>query len=260
MTRVFDIDEVRAAVGATTFGGRLHYRSVVDSTNRVARDLLLEMPANLAVFTDFQEAGKGRRGRTWIAPAGSSLLLSVGLKIPPRARPADMSMLGSVAAASALHDETGLRLELKWPNDVLLGNRKVAGILAESVPSPAGTFAIIGIGVNVNFDPESVEGIPESATSVLRALGRPVPIESLAIRLLQRVSELYRDAFDHPDSVYSAWKEQLVTLGRKVAVHEASGTWVGTAMRVDRDGGLEVIPELGASRIVHAADVSVRAD
>lgn len=221
---------------------------VVDSTNRWLRDAAADgAPHRTVVTADHQTAGRGRRDRTWTAPPGSSLLTSVLLREPtsPTAR-AQAVLAATVAMAEALEARSGLPVGVKWPNDLLLGDRKVGGVLAEW----DGAALVVGIGVNLRWArlPPELAG---RATAVNLAGGRPVaPAELL--------DEFLRGLDAHLDSlpgVLDAYRPRLATLGRRVRVELAEADRVGVAVDVDETGRLVLALEGGRRETVAAGDV-----
>jgi len=139
------------------------------------------------VLSDEQSAGRGRLGRSWIAPPGSSLLLSIVLR---REVPSILlTALCSVAIVEAVEDLTGLTSKIKWPNDVMIGARKACGILTEVLSRDERTTTVVGIGLNVNLDP-SAEGLPSTATSLSAELGAEVDRAAMFGALLRRLDAL----------------------------------------------------------------------
>lgn len=253
-----DVDEIRAATRGLLIGAALHYYPRLDSTNRQARDLLAGDWINgTVVIADFQVAGRGRQGRRWLAPPDSSLLLSILLETPPGAAAMDMAMAGSLAVADSVAQVTGVPVELKWPNDALLRGRKFCGILAEATAGGPRRCVVLGIGLNVNFDPVA-HGAPETATSLQNEVGRPLCREMVAVALFKALDLWYRGVTRDPDAVYRAWSSRMGTVGSPVLVVESGATWAGTAIGIRRDGGLLVCDDAGVCRAVYAADVSIR--
>ena len=133
---------------------------------------------------DQQRRGRGRLGRQWVAPARSSLLLSIVLRRP--LEPVDLTALCSVSVVGAIGETTGLHAQVKWPNDVMMRDRKVCGILTEVVHGPGGRTAIVGIGLNVNLDP-SAAALPSTATSLSHELGGTVSRRRLFDALTRQI-------------------------------------------------------------------------
>lgn len=205
-----------------TFGApRVHYRAV-DSTNARARELAERAaPHGTLVTAAKQTAGKGRQGRSWIAPPGRALLCSLVVRDPPRLLP--------LAAGVAVAEEVGAHALLKWPNDVLVGGRKVAGILVEGRPQEG--WAVVGIGVNVAMG----EGdLPADLRWRAGGLGRSrSEIEPTLRRLL---AGLERWIAESPQTVLAALRERDALLGRHVRWQDGEGKAAG----VDEDGRLLV--------------------
>ena len=227
----------------------------VESTQAIAFALAAEGAADgTVVLADSQTAGRGRRGRVWVDEPGASLLASVLLR--PRLDPAGLPLLSlavAVAVADALVELTGVRARLKWPNDVLVGGRKIAGILLESRIGPAPVVAV-GIGVNLaqRGFPPSLEG---RATSVALETGVAVDREALLDALRGRI-ERWRRALERGETpqVLARWRALADTLGRPVTIDGRHGV----AIDIDADGALLVADGDRRHRIV-AGEVADRA-
>jgi BirA family transcriptional regulator, biotin operon repressor / biotin---[acetyl-CoA-carboxylase] ligase len=203
---------------------RVHHR-LVDSTNRVARELAgAGAPHGTLVTADEQSAGRGRAERTWVAPAGSSVLMTVVLRPAPSLLP--------LRAAVAVARICGPAAAIKWPNDVLLDGRKVCGILAEGRPQE--NWAALGIGLNVTAAPP---GFGERATCLAEA-GDPRRVPEVLDTL---VAELDTWLGQPQDAVLDAWRERDALRGSPVRWATGEGTAVG----VDEGGALLVETEAG---------------
>jgi BirA family biotin operon repressor/biotin-[acetyl-CoA-carboxylase] ligase len=255
----FDAEKVRAAATHLVIGSDLRYFPVVDSTNRVAADL----PAGswrhgTTVVTDYQEAGRGRLKRAWVAPPGSSLLLSILLTPAADVPSSDLMMVAGLAVSDAIREISMLSAELKWPNDVLLAERKLGGILAERSVQQGNSRVVLGIGLNLNFDPAAIPELGNSSTSLQRALGRPIEREAVALALFKYCELWYGYLTRDPNSVFSTWAARLQTIGHAVLVSGTGRRWQGVATGVQRDGALLVRDDKGETHAVYAADVSIR--
>jgi BirA family transcriptional regulator, biotin operon repressor / biotin---[acetyl-CoA-carboxylase] ligase len=254
-----DISRLGTARDDGPIGSDLRYFLRVDSTNRIAADL---EPGNWSdgtvVITDYQSAGRGRRGRSWIIPPGTGLLLSVMLAPPHTICPVDSVMLAALAAADAIKNFTGVSAEIKWPNDVLIGGRKVCGILAESASQGGTPRLILGLGMNVNVDPALKPDFPPGATSLSWEVGRELDREELALHLFRSLNLWYRCLLEAPDTVFHAWAARLSCVGHPLLIIDARESWTGFGVGVQRDGGLLIRGEGDTVRTVYAADVSVR--
>jgi len=221
----------------------------VDSTQSVAFALAERGAADrTVVVADQQLAGRGRRGRTWSAPAGTSLLASIVVR-PRLPQPllATLSLTTAVAAAEALRRVTGVEARLKWPNDLLVSGRKIAGILLESrmagraaangsTPSGSGIVTIVGVGINLGqreFPPDLADG----ATSVAIETGRAPSREAVLTALLEEF-DVWRARLEEKgfEPVRERWRRLSDTLGRRVTVDDVSGI----AVDLDVDGALLV--------------------
>lgn len=250
---------IAQATSGLAIGSELRYFPEVDSTNRLAAELAPgHWRSGTILLTDFQTGGRGRRGRRWIAPAGTSLLLSLFLDLGGLPAPPEAMMMAALAVADAVSEHTSLNCDLKWPNDVLVCGRKCCGVLAEYLGTEPGRL-IIGIGINVNFDPQ-IAGLPRTATTLSAQTGHPVSREDLAIRLCKWLDLWYRSFTVSPDDVFVAWASRLDIVDRSVQVSDSDGSWSGVVTAVRRDGALTARRDDGVVRTLYAADVSVRTE
>ncbi|MCS7283078.1 MAG: biotin--[acetyl-CoA-carboxylase] ligase [Anaerolineae bacterium] len=242
-----------------TFGDPLIRLLSTTSTNDVARDLARQgAPEGTVVVADYQTAGRGRMGRRWLAPPGTSLLCSLLFRPhPEHAR--DLPFLCALAAADAVEKVAGLSVALKWPNDLIVvrgeGWRKLGGILAETEVSGGQVeFVVVGIGINVNVPPEVLPSLSPEATSILAETGRETDREQLLIALLEQTDLLYRQlrAGQRP---FAQWVTRLATLGQEVRLSTVEGEWCGIAEAVDEEGALLLRTPDGALRRVLVGDV-----
>ena len=203
------------------------------------------LPEGAIVVADHQTAGRGRLGRTWEAPPGKALLLSVLLRPPLERSGPEISLVAGVAVADALERTLGLSVQLKWPNDVMLRRRKVAGCLAEARD---GTV-VLGIGVNVN---QTRDELPPKAGSVLTLTGRELDREDLLATLLDDLTARYSDWREGGlDAVYDGLGPRDFLRGRQVSVNGTSGV----ATMIDRQGRLEIAVGHGELVTVDSGEV-----
>lgn len=240
-------------------GQVIHFHPSLPSTNATAFRLASDGAEHgEVVVTEQQTAGRGRRGRTWVSPAGLNLYCSAILRpeLPPQ-RAAELTLVAAVALAESLH-EAGADARIKWPNDVQLGGRKVAGILTELSAEPERVhFVILGIGVNLNAGPEDFPPeVASTATSLSMALGRPVNRALFTASLWNRLEEwLDRHLEDGFEAVRLRWKELSSTLGQEVLVRTDRTELRGVAEDIDEAGALLVRTGEGALERVLAGDV-----
>jgi BirA family biotin operon repressor/biotin-[acetyl-CoA-carboxylase] ligase len=206
-------------------------------------------PSGTVLVTDHQTAGRGRLGRKWDAPPGASLLVSVLVRPSAGAarRLHGATQAVGLSAQAACVDVAGFRPDLKWPNDLLVGARKLAGVLSEAVPGAV----VMGMGLNVAWPPEPTELAISASSAAGRAIGRDDMLasylEHLAVRLAQWEQQ--------PDALHADYKAALSTLGLAVRVELAAATIEGVAVDVAPDGQLVVAASGGQQYLVSAADV-----
>lgn len=242
-------------------GSDLRCFEVVDSTNRVARDAARSGAAEgTVVIADAQTRGRGRLGREWVSPPQRNLYVSVVLRPDLDAdRLSLLSIMAGVAACDAVR-EWDPRALLKWPNDVLVEDRKIAGILTEAEQSERGKWSVIlGIGVNLNscegdFPPE----LRGKAASLRMSTGEIIDRARFAACLLQRLELEYdRLRREGGAATRAAWWERSMVAGRSLTVAGLAGTLTGKALGLDEDGALRLQLDGGAERRVLAGDVTV---
>jgi len=240
-------------------GRNLLYLTQTPSTQDVARaEAKRGAPEGTVVLAEEQTAGRGRLGRSWVSPAGKNLYLTLVMR-PPVRRLRVLSIVSPLAVAEALEATVGLSCRLKWPNDVLVGGRKIAGILIETdLAGEAVRYALVGIGVNVNLDVEAAPQIAGIATSVRRELGRDGSREEGLAALLNAFEARYREALVG-GAPFRAWRSRLETLGRRVRATFGERVEEGVAEDVDAEGNLLIRRDDGSLATVEAGDVTLSA-
>ncbi len=258
--------EIRDGLTSAVLGHRVEYRESVGSTNEVAKQMARDgAPEGLLVIAEEQTGGKGRLGRTWASPPGVGIWMSVVLRPPlPPYEAARLTLCAAVAVAAAVQVSTGVPAGIKWPNDIVVQDRKVCGILTElEADWDRVNFAVVGVGINVNtpaadFPPE----LQATATSLLAEAGRPVARAPLVRAILVGLEEAYLQTLDgHFDRVLERWRLFSATLGREVhilPVNPGQPGYVGLAEDLDPDGALVVRLPDGERRRVLAGEVSLR--
>lgn len=253
---------LRRAVGGRRVGAEVRWLASTPSTNDAARDWLDRGgPDGLVVIAGRQTAGRGRRGRGWASPAARGLYLSAGLR-PDLAggAAARLMLLGGVAAAEAIRG-LGLTAEIRWPNDIDVAGRKIAGVLSESrLERGRVTSSVLGIGINLRHRaadfPTEAEGI---ATSFLLELGAAPAEAALAGALLERLDAWYARlgaTAAGPDALLERWKELAPGhRGAGVQVEGEGQRIVGVTCGLAPDGALLVQPEDGPLRAVRVGEV-----
>lgn len=243
-----------------TVGLRTLVFAEVDSTMDVARELGGRgAPHGTAVRAMVQLAGRGRFARRWESSVGDSLLVSVVLRLPPLGTQAPVSVAGALAVQRTVDALTGGPVGIKWPNDVEIGGKKIAGVLVESQVATDGTgVAVLGIGLNVNLQPQAFGGIAESATSLAVVCGTTLALDEVEAALFAHLDEEIGSLVASSSASIYRWRHQLTTLGERVTVSTRKGTVVGLAIDVDEHGALVVRSDDGETQVLHEGDVSLR--
>ena len=252
-------DSVRDRLQTQIIGRDYQHLPSTHSTQNVVATRGHEGAAEgLTVTADEQSAGRGRFRRSWVSPPGASLLVSILLRPSPAVMPM-ITMMAALAVPPAIRRVAPeLSPEIKWPNDVLLGGRKACGILVEAArpEQEDAQFAVLGLGINVNWDTALISEIAETATSLSRETGRVVSRLDLLCALLEELDALYVSALAGGD-IFQQWRAALVTLGRRVQVSGSDSSFEGVAEDVESSGALVVRDNAGQRRVVHAGDVTL---
>lgn len=262
--------EVRAEMAGTRFAD-VRWVDSTGSTNADALDLARDgAPEGIVVVADHQTAGRGRRSRTWQAPPGASLLVSVLLR-PPADVAGAVTMAVAVAMAEAVASVAGVEAGLKWPNDLVVDDRKLAGILAEAdwpagaamsagwrAPAPHERVpVVVGVGLNVSWPEPSEAGDLADTAAALNWLGADVDRADLLVAFLRRLDARYGELVRSRSTgdVRAEWRRRSATLGRRVRVDLGADDVEGTAVDVTDEGHLVVETLEGGRRTFAVGDV-----
>jgi len=212
-------------------------------------------PHGAVMVADHQTAGRGRMGRTWQAPPESALLCSILLRPPPGATLHAALWAVALAAQRALTEESGIDPELKWPNDLMVGSRKLAGILAETVGGSLDGAVVVGLGINVAWE-EPPADVADRAVTVAELAGRAVDRRVLLRRVLASLAPLLTLWAERPSELHALYRARLSTLGQRVRVTLADRELEGEALDVTAQGSLIVrgdgeTVEVSAGDVVH---------
>jgi BirA family biotin operon repressor/biotin-[acetyl-CoA-carboxylase] ligase len=248
-------DEDLQLIRESTFVASLDYHDSIPSTNDHALSLLsksaLRTPA--LILTARQTAGRGRGSNRWWSTAGS-LTFSLVLNRQDLGHPfqwSQISLTAGLAVCDALHDlRPGLEIGLKWPNDVLVRNRKICGILVE-VPPSASHHAIVGIGLNVNNSLQD-QALPlaPAATSLSDTAGYSFSLTDVLIRILNHLSACLRALNQDVDSLHRKWQTLCILTGQRVHVDVGTQRTTGICLGIDHDGALLIESAAGPTRCV----------
>lgn len=244
-------------LGTRFIGQRAIYYPSFPSTNDAAKEEAQKGAVEgTVIVAGEQTAGRGRMKRAWLSPKGS-IALSIIL-YPELAYLPSLIMVASLGVVHCLEKVAGLKAEIKWPNDVLINQKKVCGILIESeVKGKRADYAIIGIGINVNLKPSAFPQISPTATSLSQELGRDISQLDMIRCLLAEIESLYL-ALPSGDAVYKQWRDNLATLGKRVRVSSEETTYEGIAESVASDGSLLLRQPDGSLTKIVAGDVTLR--
>ena len=215
----------------------LYYRTL-PSTMNLARKLAAEgMREGTVILCDEQTEGRGRQGRKWFASPSSSILMSVIFRPTPESLP-QLNMLASLAIVLTIEKATGIKATVKWPNDILIKGKKVAGILMENVFEGENLqAAIVGVGLNVSLDVSQFEEISSIATSLSTELGKEFNRDDILRILLQEMDSLYQ-AVGRNEDVYHRWLPLVETLGKNVRIKSGKSVEEGLAQSINPDGSI----------------------
>ncbi len=253
-------EQIRDGLTTRWLGRTIHGYDAVESTNLIAIELAQQgEPEGTVVLADQQLSGRGRGSRSWHSPAGVGVYCSIVLR--PKMAPAKaqlITLMAGVAIAKAIALRTGLSPRVKWPNDILINDKKVAGILLESRVSGGQIgYSVIGFGINVNNGSADLpEDIRVNASSLLMELKKPVDRTKLVIEIFSELERVYH-RFQREDFpvILEQWRHYSSTLGQRVRIWQKDEATEGIAVDLSDDGGLLLKLEGGKQIVVHAGDV-----
>ncbi|KAF0144705.1 MAG: BirA family transcriptional regulator biotin operon repressor / biotin-acetyl-CoA-carboxylase ligase [Nitrospirae bacterium] len=258
----FSVEELRTLIRGD-IGREIIFFESIGSTNTAALELAEKgAPHGTVVIADRQAKGKGRLGRTWVSPPRSNIYMSVILR--PEIETEDATLLtimAAVSCAKGVMKSTGLKAEIKWPNDLMISSKKLGGILTEMKSDPDGiVFAVIGIGINVNSKtkkdfPPDIRGI---ATSIREELGKIQSRTFIIAEILKETEHWYRVLLTGGRKpLFDEWKRLSSTLGRKVRVTAGDNVFTGVAEDIDRGGMLILRLPSGMLKKISSGDVTM---
>ncbi len=231
----------------------LRFESLPSTNTELARMASEGAAEGVAILADEQTAGRGRLQRAWSSPKGAGLYFSILLR--PRI-PVDhwplITFMAALAVGDALQEATGLRTDIKWPNDILLGELKICGILSEAIETPAGRAVIVGIGINL------MPGAFPEATSVSEATGLKPDREAILAALLSALTRWYSllGQSSGREKIVAAWSNRSsYATGKLVQVKNGDEIWQGTTCGIEPDGALRLRTIEGEVKLIRAGDV-----
>lgn len=243
MNDIFSVHEIIKRLKSQLIGSHIYTFDEIDSTNSTAKEMAGDNASSGSVIlADCQTYGRGRKGRKWASPRGVGIYLSVILK-PENSctNPFLFTIISGIATALAISKTTGLSASIKWPNDIMIGDKKVAGILVEtSCYSGKTKFVVIGIGINVNT---TIDHIPHDlrdiATSIKIASGKDISRCDLIIDLCCELEKWY-NMYIHCEleTIKDQWMKISATIGKYVKIDTGAGIISGTAVSISNNGFL----------------------
>ncbi|NLK22169.1 MAG: biotin--[acetyl-CoA-carboxylase] ligase [Epulopiscium sp.] len=243
-------------------GKKVYHYDKIDSTNKEAKKLASKgEKEGIVVVAEEQLLGKGRLGRTWSSPTGVGIWMSIILR--PEISPIDASkvtLIAGLAVCRGIESVTGLKSQIKWPNDIIINNKKVCGILTEmSAEIEKINYIILGIGMNVNTY-SFPEDIMNKATSLKIEGKKNYDRKDILQQILVEFEKNYDDFIknNNMDKVLREYKRNCLTLGKDVKIIERAGEFTGKALDVSKEGELIVQKENGEMVTVLSGEVSVR--
>jgi len=243
------------------FTEHVYYFPLIGSTNAYAKELAQQGGAEGSlVIAEKQTKGQGRMGRQWYSPSYKNLLFSIIFR-PPFSidRVFSLNMLTALALVDAIHNMTGLKALIKWPNDVYLKDKKIAGILTEfSADKKRVEYALVGIGLNVNWDIRGKPELNHLAASLVKEIGHPVSRVDLLIKILEFLEGYYRLLLKGQDSfIYKRWNELSMVIGKEVLVDSSNERKKAMVKRIDKNGALVIKDENGKESAIICGDLTV---
>lgn len=259
---MFTERELRRGLKTKTFGNKIYTFQTIDSTNNCGKVLAgVGATEGVVVIAEEQTAGKGRLGRTWQANAGENLTFSLLLR--PRVSPDVLNLLPlyvAVAAAEAIERASNLRIDCKWPNDLLVNNKKIGGILIEgSVKDNLVEHVVIGLGINVNQTQFSGDFNTKATSLRLESreqIDRTKLFREIISTLETRYKEYAKTAFR---AIIPLWEKRSTMLGKSILVSQSGNVFSGTVRGLSPEGGL-VLETNGSTKVLFAGDVTILGD
>ena len=256
-----DFDQMQKDLQTSIIGKEMFYYESLESTNTRAKEIAFQAKEGSLVIAEEQTSGKGRMGRVWSSPKNKGIYMSVILK--PNTDPvnvARLTLLGAAAINLALKD-IGIKSEIKWPNDVVINGKKVAGVLTE-MHSELGVinYVILGIGINANLNLDQIpEDLKEKATSLKAIKGEKIDRRELFVRLVTRIDELYKEFIQTGEinGTIQICKDNSAVIGKEIHVHQGKEKRQGRAIELNKNGELLVEFETGVENLF-SGEISIR--
>lgn len=259
---ILTLEEVEEYLTTDFVGRNIYYFDSIDSTNVRAKKMAMEEDEGTVVIGEEQTKGKGRLGRNWVSPKGKGLWMSIILK--PKLIPAEvarLTLIGAAAVNKGLED-MGIKSYIKWPNDILVHEKKVCGILTEmSCELNIINYVVMGIGINVNLEQKDFsEDLIDKATSLKIIIGNKVDRKKLLAKVLNHFENLYipfKEKGDISKSIHIC-RQNSMLIGREVRIIRGDTERIGKALDIDDEGNLIVKYKDGEKERIFYGEVSIR--
>jgi BirA family biotin operon repressor/biotin-[acetyl-CoA-carboxylase] ligase len=254
--------DIKLGLETKQFGRNVIFYEEVESTQNIANELVLKgAEEGTIVLAERQVKGRGRLQRNWVTGEGKAIAMSIILKpkIPPKVAP-QLTLLAAVAVASAISKVTNLKPSIKWPNDILINNKKVCGILTEMHgDSDLISSVIVGIGINVNQEKDEFPNdIISRATSIRIEEGKKILRSKIVQAILMEMEKLYAIFLEKGFvPIKLLWESYAISLGREITATTYSETIVGKALGITDEGQLLLEDEEGKIHTIYSADISI---
>ncbi|MCH1981685.1 biotin--[acetyl-CoA-carboxylase] ligase [Ruminococcus sp. OA3] len=259
---VFNASEIKSRLGESSLIQEVLYRAETDSTNTWAKRLAEGgSPSGTLAVADRQTQGKGRRGKVWSSPEGTSVYMTLLLRpeiLPQYAAP--LTLVMGLSVAQALDDTLGLSAGIKWPNDVVVSGKKICGILTEmSAQMDYVDYLVIGTGINVNTQvfPDEIKDMATSAADQLGHIVSRAELAASVIRCFEKNYKVYLDSCSL-EGLMEAYREKMINYNREVKVMGPGEVFEGVAKGISPSGELLVERKDGSVTAVSGGEVSVR--
>lgn len=258
-----DFERMQKDLQTTIIGKEIFYYESLESTNTRAKEIAFQTREGTLVVAEEQTAGKGRLGRNWSSPKNKGIYMSVILK--PQMDPvnvARLTLLGAAAINLAFKD-IGIKSEIKWPNDIVVNGKKVAGVLTEmNCELETINYIVLGIGINANLDLQQIpHDLKEKATSLRVEKGEEIDRRDLFVRLVTRMDELYKEfkQTGQIDRAIEICRENSAVLGKDIVVYQGKDKRQGRAVELNNKGELLVEFETGVENLF-SGEISIRGE
>ncbi len=262
MSRPISPEALKQSLRAYPFFSNIVYRHTCDSTNNIAKRLAEKgLQEGTVIVAENQTAGKGRKDRKWLSVPYKNLLFSVILRPKIDIKRAFLvTVVSSVALIRAIEDFASVKAEIKWPNDIYVNYRKLAGILTEfSTKGRALEYVVVGIGLNVNWNPPEDAAVRNPCTSLKTEIGVEIDREILLSEILKSLWKHYKILMDgNGKKVFHIWKEKNLVFGRKIEADLGTKKLEGFVKDIDDTGHLILEGLNGSTHTIGWGDVSIK--